>query len=56
MICSSYARKRGEGKQEDQLLAGEMVGGLSLARNQSSATTESYSHAMGIAREVDVFV
>lgn len=56
MIRSSYARKRGGEKQEDQLLAGEMVGALILAHNQSSATTESYTHAMGIAREVDVFV
>lgn len=56
MICTSYARQRAERKQEDQLLAGEMVGALSLAYNQSSATTKSYSHAMAIARVVDVFV
>lgn len=56
MVCISYSRQRGEGKQEDQLLAGEMVGALSLAHNQTSATIKSYSHAMGIAEEVDVFV
>ena len=56
MICTSYARQRGEEKQEDQLLAGEMVGALSLAHNQSSATAESHSRAMGSTREVDIFV
>lgn len=51
-LCQAERRK----KAEDQLLAGEMVGALSLDQTQSPATTKSYNHAMAIAREVDVFL